>query len=93
MIRSGYVKFERAGFDWGQANAACIDMGMELVTFDDANEWNLVQQWLGETTDAFWVGYRDDEGTVVSVSGQEGLYTLFKEGEPNNKMGNEACIR
>merc|ERR1712176_947150 len=56
-------------------------------------EWNLVQQWLGETTDAFWVGYRDDDGTVVSTTGQTGLYTRFLEGEPNNKMGNEACIR
>ena len=66
---------------------------MELVTFDDAAEWNLVQQWLGETTDAFWVGYRDDDGIVVSTTGQTGLYTHFKEDEPNNKMGNEACIR
>merc|ERR1712021_105318 len=90
---AGYVKFERAGFDWGKANAACKSAGMELVTFDDAAEWNLVQQWLGETTDAFWVGYRDDDGIVVSTTGQTGLYTLFKEDEPNNKMGNEACIR
>ena len=66
---------------------------MELVTFQDENEWNLVQQWLGETTDAFWVGYRDNDGTVRDAHGNEGLYTLFKEGEPNNKMGNEACIR
>lgn len=38
--------------------------------------------------DAYWTGYRDDHG-VVEPAG----YTRFLEGEPNNKMGNEACIR
>ena len=98
----GYVKFERAGYNWAQADAACKAAGMELVTFDDAAEYDLVQHWLGETTggrrefepyhlknlDAFWTGYRDDHG-VVEPAG----YTRFLEGEPNNKMGNEACIR
>ena len=46
----GYVKFERAGYNWAQADAACKAAGMELVTFDDAAEYDQVQHWLGETT-------------------------------------------
>ena len=66
---------------------------MKLVTFDDAAEYDLVQKWLGETTDAYWIGYRDDHGVVLTADGEPGFYTRWVEGEPNNKMGNEACIR
>lgn len=44
------MKFERAGYNWAQADAACKAAGMELVTFDDAAEYDQVQHWLGETT-------------------------------------------
>jgi len=83
--------------DWNAANAACQELGFELVTFADEAEWNYVNS-LVVSEDAFWTGYRDDEGVVVSTSSKPGLYTAFKENEPNNNLEGpngetEDCIR
>jgi len=85
---AGYFKVDRAGLQWADADKACKAKGMDLVTFENEAEYEKVLEWLGDTTDAYWTGYRDDHGTVEPAG-----YTRFAEGEPNDKMGDEFCIR
>ena len=88
-----YKKFDRAGTTWAQAQQRCNDLGANLVTFESESEFELFSSWLGETTEAYWIGYRDDHGDVVTYDNTPAGFTTFSEGEPNNKMGPENCIR
>ena len=85
---AGYFKVDRAGVTWSGANDACKAKGLNLVTFDDEAEYNEVMAFIGDSTDGYWTGFRDDHGTVEPAG-----YHPFAEGEPNNKIGNEFCIR
>ena len=85
---AGYFKVDRAGVTWSGANDACKAKGLNLVTFDDEAEYNEVMAFIGDSTDGYWTGFRDDHGTVEPAG-----YHPFAEGEPNNKIGDEFCIR
>lgn len=85
---AGYFKVDRAGVTWSGANDACRAKGLNLVTFDDEAEYNEVMAFIGDSTDGYWTGFRDDHGTVEPAG-----YHPFAEGEPNNKIGDEFCIR
>merc|ERR1712131_509747 len=85
---AGYFKVDRAGVTWSGANDACKAKGLNLVTFDDEAEYNEVMAFIGDSTDGYWTGFSDDHGTVEPAG-----YHPFAEGEPNNKIGNEFCIR
>jgi hypothetical protein len=88
-----YKKFDRAGLTWPESQRECEKIGTNLVSFDSEAEFTDFSAWLGESTEGYWIGYRDDHGDVVNVYGSPAGYTNFKEGEPNNKMGAENCIR
>lgn len=87
-VFAGYVKVDRAGLTWSGANAACQAQGLKLVTFDDETEYNTVMDLVGDSTAGYWTGFRDDNGFVEPAG-----FTPFAEGEPNNKIGDEFCIR
>jgi len=59
---------DRAGLGWNEAKVECEAKGLNLVTFDDEAEFNTVLDWLGDSTAAYWTGYRDDTG-VISPAG------------------------
>lgn len=85
---AGYFKVDRAGLTWSGANDACKAKGLNLVTFDDEAEYKEVMAFIGDSTAGYWTGFRDDHGTVEPAG-----YHPFAEGEPNNKVGDEFCIR
>ncbi len=85
---------------WGEARDACDDMGMKLVTVEDAAE----HAWLATQTDdplGTWIGARDlaIEGDWVWVGESEpffgpgapgGAFTAWGTFEPNN-LATEDC--
>lgn len=74
---------------WTDAETACADMGMGLVTLETSAEadWLLSQQPAGDV----WIGLNDRriEGAWVWVDGHS-TYTRWNTGEPNNS-NNEDC--
>ena len=75
---------------WREAQAYAQRLGGNLVTLNDAEEEDFLQQAFG-TDERFWIGLNDveSEGEFVWVSGEEVTYTNFSRGEPNNNNGQQ----
>ena len=75
---------------WKQAKVRCEDMGGHLVTITTSAEQKFVyKQIMKHKGNAFWIGYTDEghEGNWRWVTGENGKYTNWGKGEPNNGGG------
>ena len=87
--------FSPAATPYQDAVEACEELGMMLVSIDDADENN----WLYGTLTRFgsnqwwWLGYDDEakEGKFQWISGSNSDYQNWGNGEPNNSGATEDC--
>lgn len=77
---------------WGDANRACADMDMTLVTLDDAAEEQWLVSQMPTTATEWWLGINDlgTEGLWTWV-GAPSTYTHWNPGEPNAATTAEDC--
>lgn len=93
-----YKIIHQEGVTWQEAQEGCQSIGADLVTFDTEDEFEKVKKMVSEISDsdAYWIGYRDDDEILKTSNGKlakDWVHSYFLEGEPNNKMGEENCIR
>jgi len=92
-----YTVVTEAGLDFDAAQQRCFGMGGYLFVPNSRDEYQHVMQLpdIENSTDqdVFWVGLKEFSGETVSVNGDERVFTNFSENEPNDKMGNEECVR
>lgn len=90
-------QFCRIETSWTDAREVCEDWGYALVTVNDEDEEEFLDQVLEslEFEDA-WIGYNDrgesneDDFTWTGAPGSD--YENWFENEPNNYGGNEDCV-
>ena len=96
---STYQIFRQKGTTWQESREECQRIGADLVTFDDPKEYDVVRHLVAKLsdTDVYWVGYQTPNDLLQTSTGDttvgSWVSTYFLDGEPNNKMGEEDCIR
>ena len=86
------VRVVPTGESWTEAQAFCSGIGMELVTFDDQEEFDWVTQALDDSVN-YWTGYRDDvQGVITSATGKTDFFTKMQDGWDDPAEPNEKCI-
>nr|XP_006818137.1 PREDICTED: uncharacterized protein LOC102803115 [Saccoglossus kowalevskii] len=93
---SCYYITDDEDYNFDQASADCAAEGGHLLTVEDANEWEFVQNLLNTTgalTNLF-IGLtdRDTEGIFKWVNGSYLRYSMWLPHEPNNYLDNENCV-
>jgi hypothetical protein len=79
---------------WNSAFSTCASIGYALVTIDNDNENDFVEDFLEENElSSVWIGLNDraDEGVFVWASGSDSPYRNWADSEPNNQ-GNEDAV-
>ena len=65
---------------------------MELVTFDNQDEYDLIMESI-DPAQPYWIGYRDDvQGVLTSVTGKTEFFTNMQDGWDKPPDVNEKCI-
>lgn len=76
---------------WIGARNSCTDLGMHMLTINDAAE----NSWVASTagTGHWWMGYTDQvtESFFEWEDGSPAFYLNWATGEPNDANGNEDC--
>lgn len=69
---------------WASAEARCVDLGGHLVAIDSAYELGFLAEWIESDV---WIGGTDgvEEGVFVWTNEQPWSFTLWKDGEPDDK--------
>ncbi|XP_070535731.1 macrophage mannose receptor 1-like [Ptychodera flava] len=78
---------------WAEASYECDKIGGYVVTIDDADEQNYIENIIYENSLNIWLGLvRTDLGGFEWVDGSPLDYTKWNEGEPNNYDNIEDCV-
>lgn len=83
-----------SGQTWGNAQAQCQGMGMNLASINSNDENNFVGGTASSIAQgSWWIGFNDNaaEGNFVWSDGSPVTYSRWNPGEPNNSGNAEDC--
>ncbi len=88
-----YYKLFTYKKNWIDAKKHCEELNGHLVTITSEEEQNFVFYLLND--DAASIGLYDieEEGNFKWITGEDIVYTKWREGEPNNKGDDENCAQ
>ena len=90
-----YRLFEEA-LNWSDARAKCQLHGGDLISITSKEEETRIRSMISELPSGktFWCGLNDraEEGKFVWSDGSEYSYKNWRDGEPNDKWGEDCTV-
>ncbi|XP_062135139.1 C-type lectin 37Da-like [Drosophila sulfurigaster albostrigata] len=95
ILDNYYYIEEDTTLNWFAALHKCHELGAELISYENENEYDALLNHLSKTK-CYWIDLTNlsKEGGYQSITtGYPPSFTKWDVGEPNNKFGDENCAQ